>query len=79
MLLGELLQGIRVLALKPAEDLAEGQVCQGAVAEVQTVADDGEPALRQGLSAHLAKQPRLADAGIAAEQDQARPPRVIDL
>jgi hypothetical protein len=59
----------RLLAGEPGERLAEGDVREGAVGEVETVADQDAPSRRGGALAELAQQPRLADTGVAGEQD----------
>nr|WP_264674201.1 hypothetical protein [Nocardioides lijunqiniae] len=51
------------------EHLGEREVGQGAVAEVEAVAGDDLPALGDRQVAQLEQQPRLADAGVAREQD----------
>ena len=53
---------------EPAEGLAERQVGQGTVTEVETVTDDHPPARVNGLVAQLGQQPGLADSGVAREQ-----------
>jgi hypothetical protein len=62
----------RLLVLKPAEDLREGQVGKGAVTEVEAVADDDEAAGRDGEVAQRQQEPGLADAGVAARGERSR-------
>ncbi len=60
----------RLVAGDRAEQLAERQVGQRAVAEVEAVTDDHPPAGRTGQPAQLAEQPGLAQAGVTGEQDR---------
>jgi hypothetical protein len=53
---------------EPAQQLAERQVGQGAVAEVQAVADQAAPAGRGRTVHQLREHPGLADPGIARDQ-----------
>jgi hypothetical protein len=68
----------RLLVLKPAEDLREGQVGKGAVTEIEAVADDDEAAGRDGEVAQRQQEPGLANAGIAAEENGAAAVGVVD-
>ena len=52
-----------------AEQLAERQVGQGAVAEVEAVTDHDPPAGVDRAVAQLGEQPGLAQAGVAGEQE----------
>ena len=58
--------------LEAAEDLGEGEVGQGAVAEVEAVAGDDLPAEVEGAVAQRGEEPGLADAGVAGEEDGCR-------
>nr|WP_202977855.1 hypothetical protein [Nocardioides daphniae] len=66
------LDDLGVAGGQTAQDLAEGEVRQGGVGEVDAVAGDNVPAARDGPVAQLGQEASLADAGVAPEQQRAR-------
>ena len=67
---GDLGDEVGLVGGEAPEDLGEGEVRQGAVAEVEAVPGDDLPALGEGDVAQLRQQPGLAHPGVAAEQDR---------
>jgi hypothetical protein len=65
---GEATGGLGVGVVEAAEELAEREVGQRAVAEVETVSDGGAPPLHLGAGDQLAEHAGLADPGVAGEQ-----------
>ncbi len=65
---GDGLDQVGVALVEPAEHLAEGEIGQGAVAEVETVAGQDLPAGVEGVVAQRPQQAGLADAGVAGQQ-----------
>lgn len=60
----------RRLGGQPAEQLGERQVRQGAVGEVETVADQSTSSGLDGPRAQLGEQPGLAHSGVAGDEDR---------
>ncbi|MGY2701401.1 hypothetical protein ACVW2K_000985 [Nocardioides sp. HB32] len=69
---GDLVDDVGQVGGDPAEHLGEREVRQGRVAEVEAVAREHLPALREGEVAELGEQPGLADAGVAREEHGGR-------
>jgi len=67
--LGDALDHIGELRHETVEHLGEGQVGQGAVAEVEAVAGVHLPPAGAGERGELLQQPGLSDARVAGEQD----------
>ena len=65
---GDGVDDVGQLGGEAAEHLGEGEVGQRAVAEVEAVAGDDLPAVRDGDVAQLGEQPGLPDAGVSGEQ-----------
>jgi hypothetical protein len=60
---------VRLLLDQPPEHLAEREVGQGAVAEVEAVSDHNPPPRGDRAGPQLGQHAGLAHAGVAAEQD----------